>query len=307
LTDGRRGETLGGAIELRAEKGEAVQTDLSHPASAHVEGSVVGLWRYPVKSMMGEELNAAEVTERGLVGDRRFALVDTSTGKVAGAKNPRKWGNFFDFRAAYVEPPERGSNLPAVRLTLPDGTVVTSEQPDLAQILSRALGHEVAFAEAQGDGESSGAQAEEYWPDVEYLDFRDTVTDFELPAGTFFDLAVVHLLTTATIDRLRTLHPEGRFEVRRFRPNIVVATGPDEQGFVENEWIGHTIAVGDEVRLRITGPCPRCVMTTLSQGDLPKDPGILRAAAQNNHANVGVYADVVTGGTTRRGDRVALA
>jgi len=284
-----------------------VQTDLSHPASAHVEGSVVGLWRYPVKSMMGEELNAAEVTERGLVGDRRFALVDTSTGKVAGAKNPRKWGNFFDFRAAYVEPPERGSNLPAVRLTLPDGTVVTSEQPDLAQILSRALGHEVAFAEAQGDGESSGAQAEEYWPDVEYLDFRDTVTDFELPAGTFFDLAVVHLLTTATIDRLRTLHPEGRFEVRRFRPNIVVATGPDEQGFVENDWIGHTIAIGDEVRLRITGPCPRCVMTTLSQGDLPKDPGILRAAAQNNHANVGVYADVVTGGTTRRGDRVALA
>jgi len=265
------------------------------------------LWRYPVKSMMGEELNAAEVTERGLVGDRRFALVDTSTGKVAGAKNPRKWGNFFDFRAAYVEPPERGSNLPAVRLTLPDGTVVTSEQPDLAQILSRALGHEVAFAEAQGDGESSGAQAEEYWPDVEYLDFRDTVTDFELPAGTFFDLAVVHLLTTATIDRLRTLHPEGRFEVRRFRPNIVVATGPDEQGFVENDWIGHTIAIGDEVRLRITGPCPRCVMTTLSQGDLPKDPGILRAAAQNNHANVGVYADVVTGGTTRRGDRVALA
>jgi uncharacterized protein YcbX len=284
-----------------------VQTDLSHPASAHVEGSVVGLWRYPVKSMMGEELNAAEVTERGLVGDRRFALVDTSTGKVAGAKNPRKWANFFDFRAAYVEPPERGSNLPAVRLTLPDGTVVTSEQPDLAQILSRALGHEVAFAEAQGDGESSGAQAEEYWPDVEYLDFRDTVTDFELPAGTFFDLAVVHLLTTATIDRLRTLHPEGRFEVRRFRPNIVVATGPDEQGFVENDWIGHTIAIGDEVRLRITGPCPRCVMTTLSQGDLPKDPGILRAAAQNNHANVGVYADVVTGGTTRRGDRVALA
>ena len=284
-----------------------MQTDLSHRASAHVEGSVVGLWRYPVKSMMGEELNAAEVTERGLVGDRRFALVDTSTGKVAGAKNPRKWANFFDFRAAYVEPPERGSNLPAVRLTLPDGTVVTSEQPDLAQILSRALGHEVAFAEAQGDGESSGAQAEEYWPDVEYLDFRDTVTDFELPAGMFFDLAVVHLLTTATIDRLRTLHPEGRFEVRRFRPNIVVATGPDEQGFVENDWIGHTIAIGDEVRLRITGPCPRCVMTTLSQGDLPKDPGILRAAAQNNHANVGVYADVVTGGTTWRGDRVALA
>src|SRR5437667_2110951 len=135
-----------------------MQTDPSHSPSAEVEaGSVVGLWRYPVKSMMGEELNACEITDRGLVGDRQFAVVDPSTGKIAGAKNPRKWGNFFDFRAAYVEPPERESKLPAVRVTLPDGTVVTSGQPDLAQILSKALGHEVAFAEAKGDGESSGA------------------------------------------------------------------------------------------------------------------------------------------------------
>src|SRR5262245_25257603 len=144
-------------------------------------GSVVALWRYPVKSMMGEELNAAEVTERGLVGDRQFAVVDASTGKVAGAKNPRKWGNFFDLRAAYVQPPRRGSKLPAVRLTLPDGTVVTSEQPGLPQILSRALGREVAFAEARGDGEPSGAQAEEYWPDMDGLEHRDTVTEWELP------------------------------------------------------------------------------------------------------------------------------
>src|SRR3954452_4065940 len=141
-------------------KGAAMQTDPSHSPSAEVEtGSVVGLWRYPVKSMMGEELNAAEVTERGLVGDRQFAVVDASTGKVAGAKNPRKWGNFFDFHAAYVEPPESGSKLPAVRLTLPDGTVVTSEQPDVAQVLSRALGREVALAEAQHGEEST---AEEY-------------------------------------------------------------------------------------------------------------------------------------------------
>jgi len=284
-----------------------MQTEPSHSPSAQVAGgSVVGLWRYPVKSMMGEELNAAEVADRGLVGDRQFAVVDASTGKVAGAKNPRKWGNFFDFRAAYVEAPQRGSKLPAVRLTLPDGMVVTSEQPDLAQVLSRALGREVAFAEAQHDGESSGAQAEEYWPDMEGLDYRDTVTEWELPAGTFFDLAVVHVLTTATIERLRALYPEGRFEVRRFRPNIVVATAPDHQGFVENDWIGRTLAIGDEVRLRITGPCPRCVMTTLPQGDLPKDAGILRTAAQSNEANVGVYADVVKSGTVRRGDHVTL-
>ncbi len=266
---------------------------------------IVGLWRYPVKSMLGEELNSAELTERGLVGDRQFAVVDAETGKVAGAKNPRKWGNFFDFRAAYVEPPKAGSKLPVVRLTLPDGTVVSSEQPELARILSEALGREVRFAAAPGNGASTGATAEEYWPDMEGLDYRDTVTDWELPAGTFFDLAVVHLLTTATLDRLRALYPDGRFEVRRFRPNVVVAG--DEGGFVENDWIGHTLAVGDEVRLRVTGPCPRCVMTTLQQSDLPKDPGILRTAAQHNQANVGVYADVIRSGTIRRGDLVTLA
>jgi uncharacterized protein len=280
--------------------------DPSQSPSRVGAGSVVSLWRYPVKSMMGEEVNAAEVTERGLVGDRQFAVVDAATGKVAGAKNPRKWGNFFDFRAAYVEPPQGRSKLPAVRLTLPDGTVVTSEESDLAQILSKALGREVSFAEARGDGHSSGATAEEYWPDMEGLDHRDTVTEWELPAGTFFDLAVVHLLTTATIERLRALNPEGRFEVRRFRPNIVVATGPDVQGFAENDWIGHSVAIGDEVRLRVTSPCPRCVMTTLPQGDLPKDARILRTAAQHNQANVGVYADVIAGGTIRRGDSVTI-
>jgi uncharacterized protein YcbX len=148
--------------------------------------------------------------------------------------------------------------------------------------------------------------AEEYWPDMEGLDYRDTVTDWELPPGTFFDLAIVHLLTTATIDRLRALYPPGRFEARRFRPNIVVAAGPDQQGFVENDWIGHAVAIGDEVRLQVTGPCPRCVMTTLPQGDLPKDSGILRTAAQHNEVNVGVYADVIAGGTVRRGDVVTL-
>ena len=221
-----------------------MQTDPSHSLSAYDAGAVVALWRYPVKSMMGEELNAAEVTERGLVGDRQFAVVDPATGKVAGAKNPRKWGIFFDFRAAYVEPPQADSKPPVVRMTLPNGTVVTSSQPDLAETLSKALGRDVAFAEARDGEQSGGATAEEYWPDMDGLDHRDTVTDWELPAGTFFDLAVVHLLTTATIDRLRELYPEGRFEVRRFRPNIVVSTGPDQHGFVENDWIDRTIAGG---------------------------------------------------------------
>ena len=265
-------------------------------------GSVVALWRYPVKSMMGEELNAAHITERGLLGDRAFAVVDRSNGKVVSAKNPRKWPNLFEFRATLVEPPRPGERIPPVRITLPNGTIATNQQSDLEQILSDALGREVTLATTP----SQTPSLEEYWPDLDGLAHRETVTDESMPAGTFFDLAAVHVLTTATIDRLRDLYPQGRFEVRRFRPNIVVEPASGEKAFVENDWIGHTLALGDEVRLSITGPCPRCVMTTLPQGDLPRDPGILRTAAQHNQVNVGVYADVVQGGTIRRGDRARL-
>jgi len=218
------------------------------------------------------------------------------------AKNPRKWPNFFDFRAAFVEPPRKGEKIPPVRIALPNGTILTSEQRELNQVLTNALGRAVTLATAAPET----ASLEEYWPDMEGLAHRETVTDEAIPAGTFFDLAVTHILTTATLDRLRDLYPQGRFEVRRFRPNIVVQPSSGDKTFVENAWIGHTLAIGDQVRLNITGPCPRCVMTTLSQGDLPKDPGILRTAAQHNQVNVGVYAAVLRGGTIRRGDPLRL-
>jgi uncharacterized protein len=279
-------------------------------------GTIVSLWRYPVKSMMGEELNASEITRGGLLGDRAYAAVDSSDGKVASAKNPRKWPLLFDFRAAFADSPRTGVKIPPVRITLPNGTIVDSGQPDLHQILSKVLKREVTLDKIihgrQEAVESASpyvqtAAAEEYWPDIEGLEHRDTVTDFGLPEGTFFDCAVVHLLTTATLDRLRELYPAGRFEVRRFRPNIVVETANGEKDFVEDAWIGQILLIGDAVRLSITGPCARCVMTTLPQGDLPKDTGILRTAAQNNRANVGVYASVLQGGKICRGDSVRLA
>jgi uncharacterized protein YcbX len=278
-------------------------------------GAVVSLWRYPVKSMLGEELQTAQVTDHGLLGDRAYALLDHADGKVATAKNPGKWPNLFAFRPSFIEPSGSSSQVPPVRITLPDGTSVTSEQGDCHQVLSKALNREVTLA-ATAHGQVAGvpssvpapwtAQAEEYWPDMEGLDYRDTVTDFALPPGTFFDCATVHLLTTATLHRLRDCYPQGRFGVQRFRPNLVVEPVVGAQGFVEDAWIGHTLAIGDEVRLHITGPCGRCVMTTLAQGALPKDSEILRTAVQHHQGQVGVYAVVVQGGTMRRGDRVRL-
>src|SRR5438270_13975951 len=114
-------------------------------------GLVASLFRYPVKSMMGEELNATDITQRGLLGDRVYAVVDSSDGKVGSAKNPRKWPNLFDFRATFIEPPHPGVKIPAVRITLPDGTMITNEQSDLNHILSNALHREVTLDAAKAN------------------------------------------------------------------------------------------------------------------------------------------------------------
>jgi uncharacterized protein YcbX len=276
--------------------------------TAKAAGTVVSIWRYPVKSMLGEELNSSYVTERGVVGDRSYALIDQETGKVASAKNPRKWGKLFDFRAAFIEdpPPQVVENiLPPVRITFPDGTHIYSDQDYIDYNLSKVLGREVRLMRANLEKPSY----EEYWPDIEGLAQREKVTDEAMPPQTFFDIAVIHIFTTSTINRLRELYPEGRFEVRRFRPNIVVesaASSGEKKDFIENLWVGKKLMIGEDILLSVTGPCTRCVMITLPQGDLPKDLGILRTVAQYNRVTAGVYASVHRGGTIRRGDQVRL-
>lgn len=265
-------------------------------------GHVVSLWRYPVKSMMGEELTAAEVTENGLLGDRAYGLIDNATGKAASAKNPRKWPNLFGFSATFVEPVRDAAHIPPVRITLPDGTSVTSDKEDLNQILSKALNRDVMFRSAQ----LASIKAEGYWYDMRGPEYRDGVADYSLREGTFFDGATIHLLTTATLARLSELYPQGRFDARRFRPNLVVELPSGDKGFAEDAWIGHTLAIGSTVRLEVTRPCGRCVMTTLPQRDLPQDPGILRTVAQHHDAKVGVYCAVKREGTIRPGDVVRI-
>jgi uncharacterized protein YcbX len=271
-------------------------------AAATEVGSVSGLHRYPIKSMMGEELNSTVVGPKGLVGDRLFAMSNPATGKIASAKNPSKWPSLFAFRASYTAPLDGPGQIPSVMITTPDGTTVMSQDANVETVLSTALGKPVKF---MSTAPASGT-LEEYWPDIEGLPKRDEVTDEAMPSETFFDLAIVHILTTATLDALRKHYPEGRAEVRRFRPNIVITTDPSITGFAEEAWIGKVLAIGDQVKFKITGPCPRCVMTTLAQGDLPKDAGILKTALKHNQAHVGIYASVLQGGKIRRGDMARI-
>jgi uncharacterized protein YcbX len=247
--------------------------------------------------MIGEELSASYITKQGLLGDRAYGILDSATGKVASAKHPRKWGTLFDCRAAYVAPPVPDAELPPIWITLPKGRLVASEQDDIDEVLSTALGRVVVLSM----NVPATVKLEEYRPD------NDMVTEEPMAPGTFFDGAAIHILTTSSLERVSGLYQEGRFEVRRFRPNIVIQSTSHEKDFVEDSWIGHELVIGEKTRLAVIGPCTRCVMITMSQGDLPKDPGILRTVAKHNHANLGVYASVLCGGTIQRGDPVTLA
>jgi len=273
---------------------------------------LLSMWRYPVKSMAGEELDAVEVTERGLSGDRAYALVDAATKKVGSAKSVKKFGELLRCRAQFMSPPQPDARAPAVRITLPDGTVLRSDQPDAFALLAAAFGPQVSLVSTAPTGLMLEFAAGTLGG--KHAETTELPVSGAAPPGTLFDYASVHVLTTATLRRLQEVYPEGQFAVQRFRPNLVVDCA-GESGFVENSWVGHTLSIGPELVLRVSIPCPRCVMTTLPRTDLPHDPGILRTAVQHNRLDlgelgdlpcVGVYADVVKPGRIRRGDPVRL-
>jgi uncharacterized protein YcbX len=277
--------------------------------------------------MKGERLDQAEVAAYGLVGDRAYALIDTDTGKVASAKSVKRFPDLLACSAVFVEPPGPEKPLPPVRITLPDGRTVTSDDHDTDSVLSSHFRRNVTLARAAPEDFT----IDMYHPDVADLDpaaLRDTVVDQKLgsalfatlgvpspvPAGSFFDLFTVSVLTTSTVEKLNQLRPQTRFDERRFRMNVIVDT--NEPGFVENDWVGCELAIGGAARLRIALPGPRCVMTTLAQEELPNDPEVLRTLLRHNRIPVtgapgplpcaGVYAVVEGPGIVRTGDRVVL-
>jgi uncharacterized protein YcbX len=266
------------------------------------------VWRYPVKSLGGEQLQIGDVTRAGLLGDRSYAFVDARN-KVGTAKRRPQ---LLQLQAEFLEPPQLGDHVPPVTITMPGGRKLRSNLDDVGEIVSTELSHPMTLA-----AKAPPELMLEF--DAGTLSGKYAATT-EMPVagaaarGTFFDYGALHLLTTSTLRRLSEAYPQGRFDIRRFRPNLIIET--DASGFVENSWIGHALSLGDEVVVKITIPCPRCVMPTLPQGDLPRDPGIMRVAAELNRHNlgefgqlpcIGVYADVVRPGRVRPGDTVRLA
>jgi uncharacterized protein YcbX len=276
------------------------------------------IWRYPVKSMQGERLEQALLADYGLLGDRVYAIRDAETGYIASAKHPRKWQALLNCHARFVAPPSQAQPTPPVLITLPNSATVHSADPDGDRALSAAFGRPVQLvnrAPAQPLREANRAP-------VDSSDSTEAIRQEPLalaaPVGTFFDYAVVHLITTATLARLQAACAEANFAVRRFRPNLVLHTPTQAFGFIENDWLGQRLSIGAS-QLDLIDPCPRCLVTTLAQPDLLPDSRVLRTvAALNAVASVtlapgvvfpavaGAYARVAHAAMIQLGDAVVL-
>lgn len=265
-------------------------------------GTVAALRRYPVKSMLGEDLEAAGLTTSGLTGDRTVALIDVETGRVASAKHPKSWRGLLSLSSRWD-----GGGAPLI--TLPDGTTIAADE-EAAGVLSGLLHRDVRVTAARPE------HAEVMRPAPEDVLESGVEADvpFELleiaqatPGTTFVDYAPVHVITTATLDHVGV-------EALRYRPNIVLDT-PDGAPFAENDWSGRELVVG-AVRLRGLIPTPRCAIPTLAHGHLPKRPDAVRTLLRENRVEVpgfgvlpalGAYAEVLEPGTIRPGDRATLS
>lgn len=243
-------------------------------------GTVTALWRYPVASMRGETVESVEIDTGGVVGDRGWGVYATGDATAGFAPRGRKWRNLVQARARFTATPHRGADCPPVEVRFADGAALESGTPAVDARLSALLGHDVALRRIGVSDAGGGRTAPSYAH------------------------APIHLLTTASLDRLTELYPEGVTDIRRFRANVLVGT-KGLGGFVENGWLGRRLRIG-EVTLEVTEDCRRCAMTTLAQGDLPRDKAILDAVTRHNGANLGVYANVVAPGTVSRDDVVTV-
>jgi len=273
-------------------------------------GKVSALARYPVKSMLGEQLDELHFTERGAVGDRAYALRELATRQIASAK---KFPRLFEFRAAYDSAPAPERAAP-VTIELPGARKIHAGDADSSELISAALGRKVRLERAaSATGELAGIDPATVFGDLPVDKVFPGLTAatmpdyFALHKESFFDSAVMHVIASGTLRHMAKLAAPGSvFDPRRFRPTILVDTGERDDAFIEDQWINATLEVGDGVRIVAMRPALRCVMTTHPQEDLARDYAILRTAAFHHRANIGVFASIGAAGRVRVGDPVYL-
>jgi len=273
------------------------------------------LWRYPVKSMIGEPVDAVDLDELGVVGDRTWAARDLERGGIRGAK---KIGPLMCLAARDLGPGH-------VEITLPDGTTVTTADADVDDRVSAAIGHRVRLERLRpvddldhyrrGAPDSDdmmvelrgifGREGDEPIPDLSI--FPPAIAEFESPPGTYYDAFALLVMTTAALGALQRALPGSNVDVRRFRPSLVIDTGDDGSGAAtpghpEFDWRGRRATIGSAT-IEFEAACPRCVMVTREIDEsTPADRAVLRHIVRDLDQNVGIYASVVTPGTFALGD-----
>lgn len=281
--------------------------------------SLANIYRYPIKSMGGSELSRTHLTEQGIPGDRCWTLKDEQRGGIKGGK---RFPELMDMHATLAAEPSPTTPSPEAVIRLANGVELRTSNTNINDQLTQAVGSPVTLwplvpadqlahylrtpAPEGVDQEAALRQVfartdEEPLPDLSA--FPEALFTYESPPGTYFDAFPLLIMSTSALASMSNHRPESQFDIRRFRPNLLVNTPLD--GFVENNWIGQKARIGDAV-LQIELPCPRCVMTTHGFADLPKDPGVMRALVQANNGNLGVYATVVEPGEIKPGDELTL-
>ncbi len=236
-------------------------------------GSAIELWRYPASSFGGERQPALEIGEAGAAGDRLFGLVEAATGEPARPDREAKWHKVPLVRS-------RLSPAGGLEIALPGADWVPAPSAESDAALSHLLGFPVTLRPFS----------------------RDAASGFSGPlTAPRYAKAPIHLLTTASLARLKALHPEGDPDPRRFRPSVLVEMDAVEGRFPESDWIGRRLAIG-EVELTVSDHCRRCAFTIIAREGIGHDAEILRTLVRNNGHNIGVYCTVDKPGRIREGD-----
>ncbi len=277
------------------------------------------LWRYPVKSMVGDRVDSIELDELGIVGDRTWAVRDLERGGIRGAK---KIGPLMRLAARNIDDGH-------VEITLPDGSTVRTTDTDVDERVSAALEHRVQLERLRpaddldhyrrGAPDSDDIVAEmrgifgrdddEPFPDFSV--FPPIISEFESPPGTYYDAYPLLAMTEAALAALAAALPDSNVDICRFRPSLVIDTGEDGAdastlGHPEFDWAGRRATIGTAT-VEFGAPCPRCVMVTREISDeIPADRGVLRHIVRDLDQNLGVYATIVTPGMVRVGDALSF-
>ena len=274
--------------------------------------TVLNIYRYPVKSMMGETLRETDIAEVGVPGDRGWAVRDEKRGGIRGGK---KIPQLMTLTA------QSGATAPLI--IAPDGDSALASAEGINDWLSDKLNHPVTLwpllPAEQLDHYRRGAPDTEDFeqelravfgrlPDEPLPDLAgfEELLEFESPPGTYFDAFPISVMSQQSLNTMNQLEGESQFDVRRFRPNLLVDLPGTDHPFPEQAWIGKTLSVGS-VKLKIDTTCPRCAMTTHGFDNLPQDAQIMRKLVASSEGNLGIYASVVQAGKVTAGDSVSLA